>query len=149
MGVTIWKQANYGMGLHIDTVSETDIHTAFHWFWTFLWLYYASLCFSKLSILLQYLRIFKTRRSLQACYALIAIVSLWSCWAIFSSIFTCWPVSRFWKELGWAVDSCLPRLLPLPILHKLDIPRRQKIVLMSVFAAGLLYVHCVPTHIIF
>lgn len=110
MGVTIWKQANYGMGLHISTVSERDIHIAFRWFWSFLWLYYASLCFTKFSILVQYLRIFKTKRFLRACYALIAVVFAWSCWAVFSGIFTCLPVNRFWKELGWAVDGCLPRL---------------------------------------
>ena len=110
MGATIWKQADYGMGLHIEHASNSDIHTAFRWFWMFLWVYYASLGFTKMSILLQYLRIFKTKKFLGACYALIVIVFCWSCWAVFSSIFTCLPVNRFWKELGWAVDGCMPRM---------------------------------------
>ena len=98
---------------------------------------------------------------------------------MFSSIFTCLPVQRFWHQLGWAVDGCLPRftlwyvlpqaapsiflvssdhvfarrytnasvnivtdlmtaLLPLPVIKGLDIPKRQKSILMGVFAAGIL-----------
>ena len=145
------------MGLHIDTVSDDSVMTAFKWFWNFLWLYYISLGFSKLSILLQYLRIFPQATFIKACYILLVVVSLWSCWAIFSSIFTCLPVSRFWTNLGWSPKGCLPRmelwytnaainivtdlataLLPLPIINSLEIPRKQKIILMVVFAAGLL-----------
>ena len=165
------------MGLHIATLSSLDTITAFKWFWNFLWLYYGSLCFTKLSILLMYVRVFPKRAMTRTCYILIAITIIWSCWAVFSSIFTCLPVSRFWLHAAWDQDRCLPRLtlwqvssgdsastrnadfphrytnaainiltdfatalIPLPILSRLDISKRQKIILKCVFAAGLLYV---------
>ena len=101
--------ANYGMGLHLTTVSDNDVRTAFSWFWNFLWLYYGSLGCTKLSILLLYIRVFPQKHLLRATYILIAVVSVWSCWAVFSGIFTCVPVSRFWTAVGWKVKGCLPR----------------------------------------
>jgi hypothetical protein len=99
------------MGLHKATVRQSDLQTAFEWFWNFLWLYYGSLCFTKLSILIQYLRIFPHHTFIRLCKVLIGIVVVWSLWAIFSGIFTCVPVSRFWTDTAWDTKGCLPRLV--------------------------------------
>ncbi|KAF2772459.1 hypothetical protein EJ03DRAFT_306754 [Teratosphaeria nubilosa] len=154
MGVSNWKQASYGMGLHRWLLDDNGEH-AFSWFWNFLWLYYASISCTKLSILFQYLRIFPQILFQRLCYALIAVISAWTLWSVISGIFTCLPVHRFWTDANWDTTGCLPRVvvwyfnsafnfvtdcitvaLPLPILHQLEVPGTQKIVLMCVFAVG-------------
>lgn len=42
------------------------------------------------------------------------------------------------------VTDLATALLPLPVITKLDIPKRQKVILMCVFAAGILYVYSPP-----
>lgn len=98
------------MGLHQPTLSQYDLKHAYMWFWNFFWLYYASLGCTKLSILLQYLRIFPHLYFQRACYILLGVVVAWSIWAVFSSMFTCVPVSKFWALGSWDLESCLPRL---------------------------------------
>ncbi|KAK3065937.1 hypothetical protein LTR53_017869, partial [Teratosphaeriaceae sp. CCFEE 6253] len=89
-------------------------------------------------------------------FVMMALVSVWTRWAVFSGIFTCAPISRFWTDLEWNVEGCLPRLplwysnaainivsdfatavLPLPVIHSLNIPQQQKAILTGVFAVGL------------
>ncbi|KAI7305327.1 hypothetical protein KC315_g14736, partial [Hortaea werneckii] len=155
MGVSICKQANYGMGIHQATLDSSNVRNAFAWFWNFIWLYYASLACTKLSILLQYLRIFPHTHFTRACYVLLCIVVVWGIWAVFSGMFTCVPVAKFWTESSWDIEGCMPRLalwysnaainiatdlattlLPLPLIRQLAIPRRQRMILMWVFALG-------------
>ncbi|KAK5110884.1 hypothetical protein LTR85_000694 [Meristemomyces frigidus] len=111
-----------------------------------------------MSILLQYLRIFPQEKFRKACFTVMALVSIYSLWAVLSGIFACNPVDSFWdmSRFAWDQPGCLPRLtvwytnaainiatdvaialLPLPVISSLQIPRRQRIILMGVFAAGL------------
>ncbi|EMC97219.1 hypothetical protein BAUCODRAFT_52567, partial [Baudoinia panamericana UAMH 10762] len=148
--------AKHGMGLHLHSLTPELIVTTTKWLWTFFWLYYASLSFTKLSLLLQYLRIFPHPRFVRACHTLLVIVAVWSVWAVFSGIFNCAPMSLFWTSSVWNPPGCIPRLplwysnsainivtdfatalLPIPIIHTLAIPKRQKNMLLCVFAAGL------------
>lgn len=99
------------MGQHITDLSSHTFEIADIWLWASIWMYYAALCFTKVSILLQYLRIFPHERFRKSCYAVMAIVVVWSCWAVFSAVFMCRPISYFWSSV--VVDSdphCLPRL---------------------------------------
>lgn len=88
----------YGMGSHYDTLSENDKINSLRWFWASVWIYYLALCFTKLSILVQYLRIFPNKGFRVACYILMGIVSAYSIATFFTSIFVCIPIESFWDR---------------------------------------------------
>ncbi|KAF2170774.1 hypothetical protein M409DRAFT_51034 [Zasmidium cellare ATCC 36951] len=152
--VTMCQQVRYGMGRHADTLSNNDNVQSLVWFWASVWVYYVALCFAKLSILLQYLRIFPERKFRIGCFTLIGVIVGWTFWAFFSALFACWPIRHFWDKS--IEGTCLNRLavcrfsnaavniitdvctaiLPLPVLKSLNLPKRQKMVLMVVFGLG-------------
>lgn len=98
---------NYGMGRHANTISDHDHVQSLVWFWASVWVYYLALCFAKLSILLQYLRIFPDRKFRRGCFVLIGIIVGWTFWAFFSALFACWPIQYFWDE--YVGGRCLNR----------------------------------------
>jgi hypothetical protein len=143
----------YGMGQHYWDLSQETKTNSFYWFWISIWVYYAGLFFVKISILLQYLRVFVQKNFQIACYVLIALVTACSLWAIFSGIFMCIPISHFWESsvqgecmnrLGvWysaagvnAATDFATAILPLPLVGTLPISKQQKILLMVVFGFG-------------
>lgn len=96
------------MGDHFTSLSPHEITKAYYWFWVSIWVYYTGLFFAKISILLQYLRIFLQKRFRLACFILMGITVVCSCWAIFSGVFMCNPVRRFWDRS--VPGSCMHRL---------------------------------------
>jgi hypothetical protein len=109
---------------------------------------------TKMSILLQYLRVFPGRPIRRVCWSLFAIVAIAGVWAIGTAILTCLPIAYNWD--GSVVGGrCLPLkplwftnaalniatdlsilLVPMPVLKSLKLPRKQKIGLFIVFALG-------------
>lgn len=74
-----------------------------------------------------------------------------------AALFFCSPVSKAWDDSvqGWCVNrpalnysvagfnivnDIMLLIIPLPFLTKLQLPRKQRIILISVFACGLLWV---------
>ncbi|USW51811.1 hypothetical protein Slin15195_G051300 [Septoria linicola] len=146
-------QVKYGMGRHADTLSDNDNTYSLIWFWASVWIYYLALMFAKLSILFQYLRIFPEKRFRRWCFTLMAVIVGWTLWAFFSALFACWPIQHFWNPA--IPGACLNRLavwfsnaamnivtdiattvLPLPVLKSLNLPKRQRYILMAVFGMG-------------
>lgn len=132
------------------------------WFWLSIWNYYCAAGFAKLSILLQYLRIFGTTRKFRtACYCVIASVIFYILWGAFSTAFYCFPPSGFWDpeavaegrahcQKQWTVKlpiwffnaamnmatDIATAVLPLPVIKNLNLPRKQRLTLMFVFGIG-------------
>jgi hypothetical protein len=80
-------------------------------FWIALWSYYTALGFTKLSILLQYLRIFPQENFRKACFGMMGVTVIWTLWAVFSSMIMCVPVSAFWTTTDFFHDPrCLSRV---------------------------------------
>lgn len=104
--VTMIFQVQNGLGLHQDTLSNEEVTGMLRAFWASLWLYYLALCFTKVALILQYLRIFTQKWFRRAAWTVLAVVVLYSVWTIFSSIFACLPVASFW-DLS-IHGSCLP-----------------------------------------
>ncbi|PIA92171.1 hypothetical protein CB0940_09437 [Cercospora beticola] len=146
-------QVKYGMGRHAASLSPNDNKYSLIWFWASVWIYYPALMFAKLSILFQYLRIFPDRRFRRWCWILMAVIVAWTGWAFFSALFACWPIQHFWDDS--IPGACLNRLavwfsnaamnivtdiattvLPLPVLKSLNLPKRQRYILMVVFGMG-------------
>lgn len=96
---------------------------------------------------------FPTRRMRIACNTMIAVLATYGTWTILSAWLNCIPVSKFWddsvpgyclnKEGLWFSNAAMHILtdlvilvLPMPVLNSLQLPKRQKIALMGVFALG-------------
>jgi hypothetical protein len=151
--ITTYKQTEFGMGKHIWQFPRSEYEIIAMWFWSSVWIYYAALGFTKLSILLQYLRIFPQVKFRRACCAMIGVIVLWSLWATFSALVMCVPIHLFWtaEDFLQLTDSdryanaavniltdCATALLPIGVINTLDMPKRQKKLLLAVFGIGLL-----------
>ena len=84
------------MGRHYSTLTNSDKLHLMQWFWASVWIYYTALCFTKVSILLQYLRVFPSTGFRKACFTLMGIVIAYSLATFLTSVFACVPVASFW-----------------------------------------------------
>ncbi|KAK3713690.1 hypothetical protein LTR37_008384 [Vermiconidia calcicola] len=154
--VTMCLQVKWGMGQHMNTLSLYESVQSQKPFYISIWVYNLSMSCTKFSILLQYLRIFPQRLFRRACYIMIGIVAIYTCWTFFSAVFACWPISYFWTKLKdpdgghclnrfavWFANAGLniatdiaTGLLPMRVLRDLELPKRQKYALMIVFGLG-------------
>ncbi|UPX15287.1 uncharacterized protein EKO05_0005741 [Ascochyta rabiei] len=150
--ICIAYQARWGMGQHADTLSWDDNVKVSKAFWASLIAYYLSLGLTKGSILLQYHRVFPTRKFRVACWCVFAVVICYTIWTVFGSIFACVPVQAFWtKERArcidqfamWFTNAAINILtdfatvvLPMPVIQRLQLGKRQKSALIAIFAVG-------------
>lgn len=118
------------------------------------------LCFTKLSMLFFFRRIFSTRLFRKINDALIAITFIWGTSFFFVIVFQCAPVSVVWTELemfaytkcikpdsaffGIAVSDLLLDvlicILPIPQLWSLQMPLRRKFAVAGLFLLGSMWV---------
>jgi hypothetical protein len=121
--------------------------------WLAIPMYNCSLWCTKFSILFQYLRLFPRRPMRIACYTIMGIVTVYSSWAVVSGYLNCVPVAKFWDrsipghclnfEALWFFNAAMNLItdmgllvLPMPVLNSLQLPRKQRLALMAVFAVG-------------
>ncbi|KAM0553265.1 hypothetical protein ACHAPJ_007555 [Fusarium lateritium] len=117
--------------------------------------YNIALAAIKLTLLFQYFRAMTAHKLKKVYIAALVVVGAWSISQIFVYAFACRPIALFWdKSLE---GSCIPNnpswyinaagniltdllilVLPLPIIRKLQLGRRQKYILMSIFCLGFL-----------
>ena len=153
----------HGMGADYDIIPHDTYVVQMLCFWASVPIYQTSLISTKMSILLQYRRVFSTTPRMRlACNLLIGFLALYGTWTIISAWANCIPVKKFWdptvagfcfnKEALWFSNSAIHILTdlliliyPMPVIKSLQLPSRQKIALMGVFALGGLYV-LVPIH---
>ncbi|KAL3452563.1 hypothetical protein BJX65DRAFT_266482 [Aspergillus insuetus] len=143
----------YLMGEHYDQIPPDTLRKQMICFWASVPIYQASLITTKASILLQYKRVFSTPRMRFACYFLLGFLGAWGTWTFISAWLNCVPVAKFWddsldgfcldKKALWFSNSAihiftdiLLLVFPMPVLKKLQLPSRQKLALMGVFALG-------------
>ncbi|KAE9364036.1 hypothetical protein N431DRAFT_475032 [Stipitochalara longipes BDJ] len=146
-------RTKFGLGRHVWTVPPADVEPGLKLLYTAILLYNASQILVKISLLLQYLRIFETPQMKRVCYIALGIISVYGLWAIASSIFTCIPIQAYWDTsihgrcfqslTFWYTTSSLNIVtdvaifvLPLPILLKLQLPLRQRLILIFIFTIG-------------
>lgn len=151
--VTIVFQVKYGLGKHQSELSEDEVTSMLKAFWVSLWTYYLSICFTKVGLILQYLRIFTQKWFRITAWALLAFIVAYSVWTVFSSVFACLPVAAFWDQsihgkclphsVSWFVNAGIniatdlaTVILPMPVVNKLQLPRKQRYALLLVFALG-------------
>lgn len=111
----------------------------------------------KYSILFQYHRIFPSKSFHKVIFGIAAVVTSWALSAFFASIFNCYPIRMSWEPTipGRCIDYGMVTLIigifnifidfimlsaPMPLLWKLQMSTRRKILLSGAFTAGSMYV---------
>lgn len=124
------------------------------YFWLFQIFYKFTLFLNKLAFLALYLRLFPTPRFRIVTIATIAVVSAGTCSFVISTVFQCIPVEAYWDHsLGgtcvnnkavrwsWAAFNTLLDvwvcLMPLPVIHRLQMSPLKKAGVMVLFGLGL------------
>ncbi|RDW93166.1 uncharacterized protein DSM5745_00488 [Aspergillus mulundensis] len=142
-----------GMGMHLVDIPKPILLEQMKAFWISIPFYNAALLCAKASILMQYFRVFPSKRMRHICWFMIGILATYGTWAVFSGFLNCIPVARFWDPT--VPGSCISSkglwfsnasmhiatdlailVIPIPALAKLELPRKQKVALISIFAVG-------------
>ncbi|OAX81314.1 hypothetical protein ACJ72_04349 [Emergomyces africanus] len=152
MGLFIgeWKSA---LGGHRSEISAETFKKQVILLWASVPMYNTSLFCTKASICLQYHRIFPGSRIRIVCYGALVFIVLYGMWVVLGSFLICIPVKRFWDDT--VEGNCMSRdglwlstaivhivtdiillAMPMPILMRLNLPKRQRIALVLVFALG-------------
>ncbi|KAL5355418.1 integral membrane protein [Aspergillus floccosus] len=152
MGFFIVESLN-GMGMHGADIPPPVMLKQMKAFWLTIPFYNAALLCAKASILMQYFRVFPTKRMRVVNWILIGVLGTYGSWAVLSAFLNCIPVAKFWDPMlpGYclnqkglwfsnasmhiATDLAI-LIIPIPALHALELPKRQKIALISIFALG-------------
>ncbi|KAH7378895.1 hypothetical protein BKA64DRAFT_585274 [Cadophora sp. MPI-SDFR-AT-0126] len=152
--INIHAEVHYGLGRHVQAVSLKQTEGWLKSRYASIIIYNFGLLFTKLSILLQYLRICVSVPVRHAVYGVIAFVIAYSISSFFASIFTCTPVAYFWNPTipggrcvdKWAlyfanggmsiVTDFAILVLPAILLKDLLLPMRQKVTLVAILALG-------------
>lgn len=87
------------------------------------------------------------------CWVMITFLAIYGTWAVISAFLNCIPVAKFWddtipgyclnKTKLWFSNASMHistdiaiLVIPIPALMAVDLPRKQKLALMVVFALG-------------
>lgn len=155
-GVLQVMQADAGNGKHavfIEFPGGVE-KILIYLFWSIIF-YNTSLMFTKISILLQYGRIFTLREMRIPLHIVMAICVAWGVTTLFTSIFTCVPVHAYWKILEQPGAKCIDNktiwyvnasiniftdlivaFLPVRVIWTLQIALRQRVALMAILTIG-------------
>lgn len=102
---------------------------------------------------MQYYRVLAMKATRIASSVMIAVLATYGTWAVLSAFLNCIPVEKFWSpsvpghclsEKGlWFSNAAMHIstdiaifLIPIPGLLALQLPKRQKIAVVAIFALG-------------
>lgn len=156
MALFILESLN-GMGMPIAQIPPSILTTQMKAFWATIPFYNAAVLTAKATILMQYHRVFPTRRMRHISWTMIVLLAIYGTWCVLSAFLNCIPVAKFWdpriegyclsqkglwfSNAGMHIATDLAILvIPVPALMALELPRRQKGALIAIFALGGLYV---------
>lgn len=146
-------QTDYGAGIHIDELPDSAIETNSKLDYASLLFYTLSLSLTKISICLFYLDIFADPLNRLLTKIAFAFIILYTVPLELVAMFQCNPVSAFWDPniearcldmyahfivsatCNMLVDAFLV-ILVIPNILPLQIPKRQKIILLFVVSLG-------------
>lgn len=149
-------QVNAGSGKHAIFIPfpEGTVPILKYLFWSIIF-YNLSLCFTKISILLQYARIFTVSGVRMAIFIVMGICIAYGIACFFTSVFSCVPVHAYWHVLEQAKAKCIPTMIlwyvnaafnilcdflvavvPIRAIWKLQIPVQQRLALLGILTIG-------------
>jgi len=151
VAVTIGIESQYGLGKHIWTMPAANVVPYMKTFLDSIVIYNFATPLVKISILLQYKRIFASPKMQQICfYALFVMIGIAIAFPL-TLFLSCIPIPKFWDPtipgncikqhyadpimgaINIATDIFL-LVLPMPAIKSLQLPRKQKLMLYGVFA---------------
>ena len=135
-------------------VKEENLIPYMKAFYASIVVYNIAVCLTKVSILLQYKRLFANTIMQRLTVFGLFFLSAWAVALAFLLTLICQPVAAFWDHtipngrcldapLIWYImagvnlvtDFCI-LTLPMPVIKSLQLPKRQKIMLLAVFCLG-------------
>ncbi|KAF2439577.1 hypothetical protein P171DRAFT_458070 [Karstenula rhodostoma CBS 690.94] len=153
----------HGLGKHFVSLEPHTRVTYFKYVWASNLTYAFSTTFIKISILVQYLRLFKGRSDVarKTSWVILTFVTLWGLTFCLLGIFSCTPVAKNWdftlegKCIGWgsknaneffatwmahaSSNMCLDTLilaLPVPFIRNLRMSGKTRTGLITLFILG-------------
>ncbi|KAF2016638.1 hypothetical protein BU24DRAFT_492692 [Aaosphaeria arxii CBS 175.79] len=148
-------QAKWGNGRHMIFLDLTAAVMILKYLYFSILTYTASLTFTKLSILLQYRRIFAVQKMRLPIYIAMGICAAYGITSVFTGIFDCVPVDAFWDLTKKPTARCvnettlwysnaglniatdlLVAILPIKAIWDLQLPKKQKIALVFILTIG-------------
>ncbi|KAF2225704.1 hypothetical protein BDZ85DRAFT_294173 [Elsinoe ampelina] len=157
LGVLMILCSAAGFGKHIADLDPDTIRKTLKYFFVSQVVYKLSISFTKLSILAFYRRLFFIHtRFRKACNILMIVVAAWIVAALFSTVFQCTPVPYAYDKringghcinlsASWyanatfnIISDFVITLLPMPVVSKLQMKTREKLMLCGLFALGFL-----------
>ncbi|KAF9872151.1 hypothetical protein CkaCkLH20_10488 [Colletotrichum karsti] len=148
--VTIIQQIKWGLG---DAIGLQELQEFLRALYATVVLYNFTQLSVKFSILSQYRRIFRTDGAKRIITGLIIWLAVYAAFCLGTSIFTCWPVAKYWDNsieggciersvLNYAIagfnilNDLIILFIPIPWLRNLQVTFRAKLVLIGVFTCG-------------
>jgi hypothetical protein len=157
MNAPVIVAATLGFGRDMWSIPPDNITTSLKWLYVAYFMYQVAEALCQLSILAFYIRIMVDPKLRLAVWVLIGLVTCFGVGNTFAMIFQCMPIPFFWD--GWreemsgrcgvnvqlfgfirgGVEILLDLailILPLPMLAKLNMSRKKKLQVMSMFCVG-------------
>lgn len=153
--IIIHPETKWGLGRHVWVMLPENYTPYMKAFYASVVVYNVATCVVKMSILLQYRRIFTGPVMQKLTMAGLAFEGAWALTLSILLPLVCNPVSNFWdpdvpgkclNQLAiWYVMASINLVsdfvifsMPLPVIKNLQLPKKQKIMLMGVFCLGFL-----------
>ncbi|KAK0609585.1 hypothetical protein B0T17DRAFT_566464 [Bombardia bombarda] len=124
--------------------------------WATVPIYNLALIMCKLSITVQCYRVLRTPKMQRFLRTYLCVLVIYGLWTLFSSVFNCYPVNYYWAFMQGVQGSCMDKsaitfsnaalnittdiillVVPVPLLWRLQIPKKQKLILMFLFGVGI------------
>ncbi|KAJ4246868.1 hypothetical protein NW762_013420 [Fusarium torreyae] len=150
--VSTVMEAKYGMGRHKENVSPEESTEQLKYLYVAILHYNLGMNIVKISFLFQYRRIFQSSRLQKFCFWVIIGVILWACVQATLLGISCLPISVLVPSTAdwclntlpvWYISSVMSIAtdvlifcLPLPSVLKLQLPIKQKIMVILIFCLG-------------
>ncbi|OOG00202.1 hypothetical protein ASPCADRAFT_127073 [Aspergillus carbonarius ITEM 5010] len=146
-------ESKNGLAENQEDLSPDEVRKQLKALWITIPLYNLTLTLTKLSLVFLYRRLFPTKIYRILLTITLAFVIISGLWMVFSTLLFCIPISAFWDkslprtclpaDVVWCLNAGLQIttdlilvILPLPILARLRLPKRQKAALLIIFALG-------------
>ncbi|PYH89848.1 hypothetical protein BO71DRAFT_487608 [Aspergillus ellipticus CBS 707.79] len=146
-------EIKYGLAKNQDELQPNELEKQLKALYITIPLYNLCLTLTKLSLIFLYRRLFPPKGYQVLLMVALAVVLVTGMWMVFSAILFCIPVRAFWdtsiphtclsQSVVWGLNAALQIttdlalvIIPLPILARLRLPKRQKAALIFIFALG-------------
>ncbi|KAH8902346.1 hypothetical protein BR93DRAFT_972734 [Coniochaeta sp. PMI_546] len=157
VSITAIAMSSLGFGQHYQTISAANLVAISKTSFALVVFYQLSLAFTKVSILVLYLRLLTYHYSRWAVYVMLCVVVIYNIWGFVSEMTICIPLSKLWSDPGygtchpisftWAViglhiaTDFLIFFLPIPVFFNVKMSLKKKITVVAVFTVG--FIACI------